>query len=804
MELNSLLSNFEKQLHISGHEQNTLYGFLRFLNNRGNSGNEFIPYGLLIQYDEPSSYQVFLNILESILPQLSTKTRYQLKHATEKTLSQISLTAHMKKPGEILVLTDCAEEGSLDNLISQFEASPEIIKIVCVSSNVVEKRFRSNEHFFYRILARHIHLEKLHSREITNQFLQRFREKGYIAAPDFSEELAYYIESIYETADYQNNEFLLDLMRRIELQMEETNGIAAYRNGLPVDIAFIPYSKRVLSRKQSELQALKDSVKTLPAIETPPKSPDFPLPALENEAEIHIQSHQFTSERQHTNVLLLALSTLRKNIGKSEFKYNFNGCQGTVIGRYQLDPIPKMLDELLAQTNENLDKIIMLCTDKTLEKVTVTTPESATITISPLEYFKAQVRNYMNPDLDDKERFLPVNISQSSPYEGIQKVINILRSIHNPVLYLDTHGGIRGIQRIMEATVSLLKIEGINIKEAYSVEFSEESKESIITSETENMKIFDFVAGINEFISCGRANTLMEYSDSCRSQEKTSERDFINAIQNVANGIQWCCIPEFENGLKNLQKFFATPAAKTTNKNTSYLEIYKQDIKQDYKKLVEQHTVADEINWCISKGFYQQALTLIESKVSSLLVDDWKVLEVNPLYPPITQGQASSYIVNSAYASATLNDLFNAFVYPMTTEILNNGTRGFFLPRELFNQLTDHDYQNFLSAIQTSPRFPVSPEDISTYLNNTLRKSTVSLRMNGQGFTGKVAVPEPFIFFDSLDKAILFQLLILHKALKDVRNTMNHASSELSYELNAIVLALKYYMIWLEKLNPAK
>ena len=804
MELNSLLSNFEKQLPISGHEQNTLYGFLRFLNNRGNSGNEFIPYGLLIQYDEPSSYQVFLNILESILPQLSTKTRYQLKHATEKTLSQISLTAHMKKPGEILVLTDCAEEGSLYNLISQFEASPEIIKIVCVPSNVVEKRFRSNEHFFYRILARHIHLEKLHSREITNQFLQRFREKGYIAAPDFSEELAYYIESIYETADYQNNEFLLDLMRRIELQMEETNGIAAYRNGLPVDTAFIPYSKRVLSRKQSELQALKDSVKTLPAIETPPKSPDFPLPALENEAEIHIQSHQFTSERQHTNVLLLALSTLRKNIGKSEFKYNFNGCQGSVIGRYQLDPIPKMLDELLAQTNENLDKIIMLCTDKTLEKVTVTTPESTTITTSPLEYFKAQVRNYMNPDLSDDDRFFPVNISQSSPYGGIQDIINALRSIEKPVLYLDTHGGIRGIQRIMEATVSLLKIEGINIKEAYSVEFSEESKESIITSETENMKIFDFVAGINEFISCGRANTLMEYSYSCHSQEKTSEKDFINAIQNVANGIQWCCIPEFENGLKNLQKFFATPAAKVTNKNASYLEIYKQDIKQDYKKLVEQHTVADEINWCISKGFYQQALTLIESKVSSLLVDDWKVLEVNPLYQPIAQGQASSYIVNSAYAPATLNDLFNAFVYPMTTEILNNGTRGFFLPRELFNQLTDHDYRNFLSAIQTSPRFPVSPEDINTYLNNALRKPTLSLRMNGQGFTKRVAAPEPFIISDSFDKAILFQLLILHKALKDVRNTMNHASSELSYELNAIVLALKYYMIWLEKLNPAK
>ena len=119
------------------------------------------------------------------------------------------------------------------------------------------------------------------------------------------------------------------------------------------------------------------------------------------------------------------------------------------------------------------------------------------------------------------------------------------------------------------------------------------------------------------------------------------------------------------------------------------------------------------------------------------------------------------------------------------------------MSRDHFNQLTDHDCQNFSSAIQTSQRFPVSPEDISTYLNNALRKPIVSLRMNGQGFTRKISVPEPFIISDSLDKAILFQLLILHKTLKDVRNTINHASSELSYELNAIILALKYYMIWL-------
>ena len=55
MEINALLLNFEKQLHISEHEKTILTGFLHFLVNRCNSQNVIIPYGLLIQYDEDSS-----------------------------------------------------------------------------------------------------------------------------------------------------------------------------------------------------------------------------------------------------------------------------------------------------------------------------------------------------------------------------------------------------------------------------------------------------------------------------------------------------------------------------------------------------------------------------------------------------------------------------------------------------------------------------------------------------------------------------------------------------------------------------
>lgn len=120
MEINALLLNFEKQLHISEHEKTILTGFLHFLVNRCNSQNVIIPYGLLIQYDEDSSYQTFLSILESVLPQLNTKDKYLLKHATEKSLSQITLKEYFKTPKEILVLTDCEDDGSLDSIICFF------------------------------------------------------------------------------------------------------------------------------------------------------------------------------------------------------------------------------------------------------------------------------------------------------------------------------------------------------------------------------------------------------------------------------------------------------------------------------------------------------------------------------------------------------------------------------------------------------------------------------------------------------------------------------------------------------------
>ena len=389
MFVQNLISDFNNQLSISDHDLNVLSGFFHFLKNQTNTSRASVPYGLLLQYDNEKVKELFLEILDKALmaPQFSGK--YRLVWINEEDFSRKSLGQCVNRSGDIFLLRTCLPHGNPDHLISEFEKHPEIIKIVCASSEIVETRFKKDEHFFYRILPRHILLGELGSKEITTQFLNVLSSRKYNITSDFRDEIAYYIDSIYKTADFKDSSFVEDLIRRIELQMEETDGAAAYKKDLAIDSTFVPYSKIVQSRKQAKIT--EQTEKTDNDIYN------------ENEAETHKQTHCFDNRPAHTNVLLLALSTFQKVIRKSTFSYDFYGCKGEVTGRYQLDPIPKMLDELLAQNGENRDKISMLCTDDTTQKIaSIQTPEGELKDISPAEYFQNQVRNYMNPFLKNK------------------------------------------------------------------------------------------------------------------------------------------------------------------------------------------------------------------------------------------------------------------------------------------------------------------------------------------------------------------------------------------------------------------
>ena len=821
-ELTSLLSDFKSQLNIPEHEQQVLRGFFNFLINRdAMPDEELVPYGMLVQYDEEESLEIFKKVLLKIPDKLKTKEPYRIFTVKEDKYYTLPVILDRR---DIMVITDCNEDDSLELIMQRFDNTPEVVKLICAPSSVVENRFKKNEHFFYRMLSRHMHLEKLRSNEITGQFLNYIDTKGYTVSQDFVDEIGYYIDSIYDEADFRNRDFVLDLMHRIELQMEENEGILAYRKGLTVDNSFIPYSNKVNLRKEQEEKEQKQALAETEAL------------FKDDKPEKHAPSDK------HYNVLLLALSTFGRNVNPNKFIYvDENGKEDKVIGRYQLDPVPKMLYKTLYQKEQGtLDKIIMLCTSKTLEKVAeVPIGTEKIYDISPIDYFKDQIRDYMRPDTDDEELFQAIEVDLTSPYHGIQSVITTLRSIkaahedQNQTLnlYLDTHGGLRGIQRIMEATVSLLKSEDIDVREAYAVEYSDNGTKSIV-SETENMKIYDFVSGVNEFFSCGRADTLMKYKKNLEQtheakKESSSkniftkeENQLITAISDVATGIQWCSIPAFDQGIKDLQKIFPE-TSESTAKNTSteisdtknidkgsYLDIYRTNIQKDYSTLLKKnHTVLDEIEWCINKGFYQQALTLIESKISGLLVYDLKLFTFNP--PQNIKTKTIDKTVHYSYSYAcinrktktpykknkrfSINDVFNAFIYEF-----KRPDGKVWIDDDTFNKLTMDDYANIRNAISA----PVE-SDIMSLFNKACDK----------------LVPQNHGFFDDENKQkinwsncfklntdsgcsdYLFNILILHQTLKRVRNNMNHAADDFPFKVSAINIALTEYIGWLHKLS---
>lgn len=829
-ELNSLLSDFKNQLNIPEHELQSLRGFFNFLRNRDAlADDELIPYGMLVQYDEEESLEIFKQVLKEVPDKLETTEPYRIFTVKEDKYYNLPIAPDRR---DILVITDCSEDDSLELMMQRFDSTPDVVKIICAPSSVVENRFKKDDHFFYRMLSRHLHLEKLRSSEITGQFLSYMNTKGYIVSQDFVDEIGYYIDSIYDEADFRNRDFVLDLMRRIELQMEENEGILAYRKGLTVDNSFIPYSNKVNLRREQEEKEQKQALAETEAL------------FKDDKPEKHAPSDK------HYNVLLLALSTFGRNVNPNKFIYvNENGKEDKVIGRYQLDPVPKMLYKTLYQKEQGtLDKIIMLCTSKTLEKVAeVPIGTEKIYDISPIDYFKDQIRDYMRPDADDEELFQAIEVDLTSPYHGIQSVITTLRSIkaaHEDQtlnLYLDTHGGLRGIQRIMEATVSLLKSEDIDVREAYAVEYSDNGTKSIV-SETENMKIYDFVSGVNEFFSCGRADTLMKYKENLEQtheakKESSSkniftkeENQLITAISDVATGIQWCSIPAFDQGIKDLQKIFPE-TSESTAKNTStesfdtknidkgsYLDIYRTNIQKDYSTLLKKdHTVLDEIEWCINKGFYQQALTLIESKISGLLVYDLKLFTFTR--PQGIKQEKDGKTIHYSYTcinknnneikkTFTINNVFNDYIYAFNRirKSNNNSNEKFtieynkpWIGDENFNKLTVAKYENFKQTIS----YPTGINISDIFENASSHLSSKDYDKFNENTNDKISWKNSLKMANGLDSGkqnLLFKILVLHKTLKRVRNNMNHAADDSPFKVPAINLALTEYMSWLRRL----
>lgn len=298
------------------------------------------------------------------------------------------------------------------------------------------------------------------------------------------------------------------------------------------------------------------------------------------------------------NIVVLAMSTLPANLIPRRFAWEADDKEGyEYFG--QLEPVSMMI----RKKEGTLDKVIILATEKTREK----SYSLGERKISAVEYYLER----MGISGEDAARIIDVEESDFVPAiaETVKTIRNYWAENDGKVnLWIDTQGSFRNINLVLNAVITLLETDGIVPKGIYSMNYNFENKIQKIVDQTETYKIFHFVSGINEFTRSGRAEQLTDYYHHTGK----AVPEAINIMRKIAEAIQMCNMNEFDKYLTQLR----VEVRKDTENSEKLFEIFQDQIKRDYGKLLEDDcTGLDIVEWFYRKGFYQQAITYIESRL---------------------------------------------------------------------------------------------------------------------------------------------------------------------------------------------
>ena len=634
----SYLSCFKKQLHFPAQELKVLSGFAGYLINQDKPGSHSCPYGLLVQYDDEALKNIFIQAVDDLLIDLPTRKKYCLKGITAKNFSTMTFRkcGINSASGDIFILLDCDGIISTDHLVQEFENHPEIIKIVCASSESVETLLRNDPHLYHRLLPRHIHVAPLDALEIADHFMEQLDREGYHYSDGFKEELTYYIDTIYDSADFKDVAFISDLMRRIVLQMEENEGSDAYKGNAVIDESFVPYSQKVQIRRSQE-DAVSAPVEISAPVET---STSMELEDLFCDKSPCSRADFSTESESGKNAgIFLVLSAYNARSTCSD--YNVVSDSSTVVedtctykGIQTNDaPVQHLIDEVY-RSGYNLKKIVCITTPKVLDS-------TAGDGISNYERFQNLAEKYAESVWNETgieiTNIVYNNETDSPDYDKFYKNLNE-ESGNLDAFFVDYTGGLRDMSFLMVVAIRFLEFKNIECKKViYSDFFSNPKKIKCLDSV---YNLFQMINGMNEFVSSGTTRQLDDIFQK--------ENPLILAIRNFSHATNvgdMAHIDEFVHKLaEELEKNTASGNLKDIM-ISSMNEIIRKKIfgVSENLSLIENGRIdyCRLIEWCIENKMYQQAATLYIEKIPVVYWQDGIITDLVKLSSNTTMPDSS-------------------------------------------------------------------------------------------------------------------------------------------------------------------
>ncbi len=220
-------------------------------------------------------------------------------------------------------------------------------------------------------------------------------------------------------------------------------------------------------------------------------------------------------------------------------------------------------------------------------------------------------------------RFIPVRRSES--FEFLKRIMGTLAQADNPNahkgidLYLCLQNSEASVTMSIVNFTNLLRVipdSQIRICKIFTVSAQPDGLAGQISDDTETQSVSSLLSGMDAFLKNGKAKGVVEYWK--RVDVKNPKIDsVVYAMRNIDYGISLCDINDIERGIRSLRKLLSSE--KLIDGHTSkeqLFEILLDATRRDYGRLLETDRVQfiDLVRWAYRKEFWQQTLTLIESR----------------------------------------------------------------------------------------------------------------------------------------------------------------------------------------------
>ena len=163
----------------------------------------------------------------------------------------------------------------------------------------------------------------------------------------------------------------------------------------------------------------------------------------------------------------------------------------------------------------------------------------------------------------------------------------------------------------------------VHLKKIFTVRPLQRCMAGIIRDDTDGFGATELFPAIRAFLNYGKADMIVKLWEKSGARNE-SVASMIYAMRHVDVGLSMCNIPEVEDGILRLKKLFRDE--KFWRESAEYgmmFTVIAESIMEDYGTLLEggdNVSFIDLVKWAYRHQFFQQTLTVIESRAPETLV----------------------------------------------------------------------------------------------------------------------------------------------------------------------------------------